>query len=90
LEKTPPTECQIKVLGPGCRACDQLAKLVGEIAQALGLHGDAVMRVRELDQIAEYGPTPMPALVVNDELVSAGRLPTRSRLAELMRRCLPN
>jgi hypothetical protein len=81
--------CEIKVLGPGCRACDQLAALVIEIAGALGLRGEAITRVRELDQIAEYGPTPMPALVVNDRLVSAGRLPSKSRLTKLLQHCRP-
>jgi excisionase family DNA binding protein len=82
-----PYGCEIKVLGPGCRACDQLARLVIEIACALGLRREAITRVRELDEIAEYGPTPMPALVVNNQLVSSGRLPSRSRLTELLERC---
>jgi hypothetical protein len=77
---------EIKVLGPGCRACDQLAARVAEIAGALGVGEESISRVREIDDIAEYGPTPMPALVVNDELVAAGRLPTRSRLTELLER----
>ncbi len=85
-----PGGCEIKVLGPGCRACDQLAALVEEIARALGIRSDAVSRVRELDQIAEYGPAPMPALIVNNQLVSAGRLPNKSRLTQLLRKCLAN
>jgi len=80
---------EIKVLGPGCRACDQLAARVVEIAHAVGLADDSISRIREIDQIAEYGPTPMPALVVNNQLVAAGRLPTKSRLAELLRRYRP-
>ncbi len=78
--------CQIKVLGPGCRACDRLAGLVSEIAQALGLQPEAVCRVKELEDIAEYGPTPMPAVVVNDQVVIAGRLPSKSQLTELLQR----
>ncbi len=81
-----PGHVEIKVLGPGCRACDQLAALVFEIAHAVGLESDTVSRVKEVDQIAEYGPTPMPALVINNELVAAGRPPTRSRLTELLQR----
>ena len=76
----------IKVLGPGCRTCDRLAALVAEIAGALGVGDESISRVREIDEIAEYGPTPMPALVINDELVAAGRLPTKSRLTELLER----
>jgi excisionase family DNA binding protein len=85
-----PGHVDIKVLGPGCRACDQLAALVFEIARAVGLESDTVSRVKEVDQIAEYGPTPMPALVINNELVAAGRPPTKSRLTELLRRYRPN
>jgi excisionase family DNA binding protein len=75
---------EIKVLGPGCRECDRLAALVAELAGALGLGDESISRVREIDEIAEYGPTPMPALVINNELVAAGRTPSRSRLAELL------
>lgn len=85
----PPRKLEIKVLGPGCRACDQLAARVAEIAHAVGLADESISRIREIDQIAEYGPTPMPALVVNNQLVAAGRLPTKSRLAELLRRYRP-
>lgn len=85
-----PGGCQIRVLGPGCRACDRLTALVEEIARVLGIGSESVSRVKEIDQIAEYGPTPLPALVVNNQLVSAGRLPSRSRLTELLRRCLSN
>jgi excisionase family DNA binding protein len=85
-----PSTLEIKVLGPGCRACDQLADLVTEIARAVGLSDQSVSRVREIDDIAEYGPTPMPALFVNDQLLAAGRLPTRSQLTELLQRYRPN
>lgn len=86
----PPEACDIRVLGPGCRACDRLASLVEEIARVLGIRSEAVTRVMKLDEIAEYGPTPMPALVVNNRLVSAGRLPGKSRLTELLRSSLAN
>jgi excisionase family DNA binding protein len=85
-----PGGLEIKVLGPGCRACDQLAALVVEIARAVGLESDAISRVREVEEIAEYGPTPMPALVINNELVAAGRPPTRSRLTKMLQRYRSN
>lgn len=85
-----PSTLEIKVLGPGCRACDHLADLVTEIARAVGLSHQSVSRVREIDEIAEYGPTPMPALLVNDQLLAAGRVPTKSRLTELLRRFRPD
>jgi excisionase family DNA binding protein len=88
--RAPSDACDIRVLGPGCRACDRLAALVEEIARVLGIRSEAVTRVMELDEIAEYGPTPMPALVVNNRLVSAGRLPGKSRLAEILRSSLAN
>lgn len=84
-----PAGLDIRVLGPGCRACDQLARLVLEIVRAIGLQDEAVRRVREIDEIAEYGPTPMPALVVNNQLISAGRLPTKARLTEVLGRYRP-
>lgn len=85
-----PSALEIKVLGPGCRACDHLADLVTEIVRAVGLSDHSISRVREIDEIAQYGPTPMPALLVNDQLLAAGRVPTKSRLTELLQRYRPD
>jgi len=85
-----PAKLEIKILGPGCRACDQLADLVTEIVRTVGLSGQSVSRVREINDIAEYGPTPMPALLINNQLVAAGRPPTKSRLIELLQRYGPS
>jgi hypothetical protein len=58
--------------------------------RAIGLSDHSISRVREIDEIAQYGPTPMPALLVNDQLLAAGRLPTKSQLTELLQRHRPN
>ena len=80
----------IKVLGPGCRACNQLALLVNEVLAQLGLGARAVARVKDIEEIADYGPLPMPALVVGDQLLAAGRLPSKARLTQLLRQHLLN
>jgi len=81
---------RVLVLGPGCRACDRLAGVVEELIQRLGAVGVAVERVKSIDEIAEYGPIPLPALVVNDRVVLNGRLPSRGHIAQLLERELRN
>ena len=81
---------RVRVLGPGCRACDRLAGLVEDLIQRLGAVGVSVERVKSVDEIAEYGPTPLPALVVNDRVVLSGKLPDKGRIAQLLEQELKN
>jgi small redox-active disulfide protein 2 len=64
----------IKVLGPGCARCQDL---YAETRKALGLAGveAQLLKVEKLDEIMEHGVMMTPALVINDEVKCAGRMP---------------
>ncbi|WP_295066719.1 thioredoxin family protein [Ruminococcus sp.] len=62
--------CCIKVLGSGCKACHQLYDNTVEAVKGMGIE---VEYVTDLQKIMEYGAMAMPALVVNEKLVSAGK-----------------
>jgi len=64
----------IKVLGPGCPRCQEL---YAETRKALGLSGveAQLVKVEKLDEIMAEGVMMTPALVVNDEVKCAGRVP---------------
>ncbi len=65
----------IKVLGPGCANCDKLTKLVHESVDFLNIDAK-ITKVTGYTEIVELGVMTTPGLIVNDQIVSSGRVPT--------------
>ena len=74
---------QVLVLGPGCKNCIALEKATREAIDRLGLDA-TVEKVTDYPTIVGYGVMSTPALVVDDEVVSTGRVLTPARIAELL------
>jgi small redox-active disulfide protein 2 len=64
---------QIKVLGPGCRRCEQLAAATKEAADQLGLDYE-LEKVKDIAKLADYGVMMTPGLVVDGEVKSQGKV----------------
>lgn len=79
------TTLTIEVLGSGCPTCRQLEANVHRALDALGLSA-TVTKVTDLAQILARGVSSTPALVVDGEVVLAGRVPSPSQLERLLRR----
>lgn len=69
----------IKILGPGCARCDALEKVAKEVASELGIDYD-LEHVRDMKKIMEYPILHTPGLVLNEELVCSGRVPTKAEV----------
>lgn len=65
--------CCIKVLGSGCKSCHALLEATKEAVQNMGLSIE-VEYVTDMAKIMEYGVMSMPALVVNEKVVSMGKV----------------
>ena len=65
----------IKILGPGCVNCRKLEAVAREAATAANVPAEFV-KVSDMKQIMQYDLLATPGLVVNDKLVSSGRIPT--------------
>ena len=74
----------IRILGPGCVSCNNIQKLVIEIVSELQVKAD-VFQIHDLDEIGRLGVMQTPALIINGQLKSSGRLPTRSQIEEWLR-----
>ncbi len=74
---------EIKVLGSGCKKCDALEQAAREAVAGLGVEA-TVEHVRDFEQIMAYGVMSTPALVVDGEVVVAGRVPKPDELARLL------
>jgi len=77
---------EIAVLGPGCRRCDTLYEATVRAVSSLSRDDVRVVRVKDLDEIADFGPVLTPALVVDGTLVLSGRVPRDRALVDLLRR----
>ncbi len=64
-----------KVLGSGCKKCNLLEEHVRQASQDEGLT-ILIEHERDFSKIASYGVMSTPALVLNEKVVSAGKLLT--------------
>lgn len=65
--------CCVRVLGSGCASCHQQYEYAKEAVKNMGLSID-VEYVTDMRKVMEYGVMSMPALVVNEKVVSMGRV----------------
>jgi len=68
---------EIKVLGPGCPKCQQTEKIVKEAVAESGVTAN-VEKVTDLMKIAGYGVFGTPAVVVDGDVKSVGKIPTKA------------
>jgi len=69
----------IKVLGPGCPKCQQTEKNVKEVVSETGADAK-VEKVTNLLEIAKYGVFGTPAVVVDGQVKSVGKIPTKDEI----------
>ena len=67
---------EIKVLGPGCPKCRQAEKIVKEAVAEAGVAAD-VEKVTDVMEIAGYGVLGTPAVVVDGQVKSVGKIPKK-------------
>ena len=63
----------IKVLGAGCKSCHQMYENTKQAVQSAGLTIE-VAYITDMEKVMQYGAMSMPALVVNEKVVSVGKV----------------
>jgi small redox-active disulfide protein 2 len=74
---------KIKILGSGCASCNQLVEAVKAVIAAEGINA-SVEKVEEIQQIMAYNVISTPALVVDEQVLCKGRVPSREEIKELL------
>jgi len=70
----------IEVLGSGCQKCQHVEKVVREVVDSSGIEAE-VRHVTDYAEIAARGVLSTPGLVIDGDVVAAGRIPTREQVA---------
>ena len=69
----------IKVLGSGCANCKKLEATAHQAVDQLGIQAE-IIKVTEYPDIMAYNVMSTPGLVINEKVVSTGRIPTTAEV----------
>lgn len=75
---------KIQILGSGCPKCRLLEEHTRQAVTDLGLSAE-IEKVTEIDRIIEMGVMTTPALAVDGEVKSAGRVLSKQQIAEILK-----
>ena len=71
----------VKILGSGCANCRKLEAVAREAAAGAGVQAGFV-KVTDMQAIMAYDLLATPGLVIDDKLVSSGRIPTLAEVRQ--------
>jgi len=71
----------IKILGSGCANCKRLEQITRKVVETLALEAE-IEKVTDFNEIMKWPILSTPGLVINDKLVSAGRIPNETQITD--------
>ena len=73
----------IKILGSGCKKCLALEANAKAAAETSGISAK-IEKITDIVDIARYGIMSTPGLVIDEKVVSAGRVLSQAEVAEIL------
>ena len=74
----------IKVLGPGCPNCEKLEELCREVIMENNIKA-RIEKITDIKKFMDYGLLMTPGLVINEKLISSGKIPSKSVLVNMIK-----
>jgi len=69
----------IKILGGGCANCKKLESQTRKVVERLNMEVE-IIKVTDHSQIMEYPILSTPGLVINEKVMSSGRIPSETEI----------
>ncbi len=76
---------KIKVLGPGCKRCQETERIVKEAIEEAKVEAE-IEKVTDPMEIAKAGVFSTPAVVVDGEIKSVGKIPTKEEVLNWLKK----
>jgi small redox-active disulfide protein 2 len=73
----------IKILGTGCAKCKALEEITRKVVKENGIDAN-ITKVEDIVEIMKFNIMTTPALVVNDKVVSKGRIPSADEIRQFL------
>ena len=77
----------IKVLGSGCANCKRVEQIARKVVTILGIEAE-IIKVTDYNDIASYNILSTPGLVINEKVVSTGRIPSEAEITTFVTNAL--
>jgi small redox-active disulfide protein 2 len=77
----------IKVLGSGCANCHKVEELAKQAVAQLAVEARVAL-VTDMKEIMRYGVMATPGIVINEKVVSTGRVPALSQITTMITNAL--
>jgi len=75
---------KVEILGPGCPKCKLVEKRVKETTEELRIDAE-VKKITDMGEIVERGVMVTPAVIVDGNVKSEGRIPTKEEIEKWLR-----
>ena len=75
----------IKILGSGCKSCVTLAENTERALKETGIEAE-IIKVTEFQDIMAYGVMTTPALVIDEKVVSFGKVLKPKEIIKILRK----
>ena len=72
---------KIEILGTGCPKCKKLYEISEEAVKELGISAE-IIKVTDINKIIDYGVMVTPALVIDGDLMVAGKIPGKQEITD--------
>jgi small redox-active disulfide protein 2 len=70
---------EIKVLGSGCPNCKRVEQIARKVVDNLAVEAN-IEKVTNFQEILDLGVMATPGLIINDKVVSSGRIPSEAEV----------
>lgn len=75
---------EIKIFGSGCKKCVGLYEMTGKVLEDLNVSAD-LQKITDLEKTLESGIISTPAMMIDDKIMFAGRVPTQGELEKMIK-----